>query len=36
MKYTRCVALKKKNARDGMGAICIGGGGATAMIVEKL
>lgn len=28
--------MEKKNARYGMGAICIGGGEATAMIIEKL
>lgn len=29
-------AMEKKNARYGMGAICIGGGEATAMIIERL
>ena len=29
-------AMERKNAKFGMGAICIGGGEATAMIIEKL
>jgi len=29
-------AFLQKNARFGMGAICIGGGEATAMIIEKI
>ena len=28
--------MEKKNARYGMGLICIGGGEATAMVIEKL
>jgi len=29
-------AMKRKNAKYGMGAICIGGGEATAMIIERI
>jgi acetyl-CoA C-acetyltransferase len=33
---TLLYAMKRKNARFGLAAICIGGGEASAVIVEKI